>query len=220
MRLIRVMCSGRVDLEFIFRAFANGEDGVFIGGCKLDECNYVTHGNYDALANTYMAKRILAHIGLNPDRLRIEFMSGADGNLLARYTDEFAKQIREIGPLGTEKGMDKETVRFKLAAARNLVPFIRLAEREKLRVPVKSKQAYNGFFENPDTDRLFDSLFSDKLAVSQILLLLAEKPLSTTDISRQLDLNPSDVSRHMITSSRHGMVMYDTASNCYSLARA
>ncbi len=220
MRLIRVMCSGRVDLEFIFRAFANGEDGVFIGGCKLDECNYVTHGNYDALANTYMAKRILAHIGLNPDRLRIEFMSGADGNLLARYTDEFAKQIREMGPLGTSEGMDSEEVRFKLAAARNLVPFMRLAEREKLRVPVKSKQAYTRFFDSPDTDRLFDSLFSDKLAVSQILLLLAEKPLSTTEISRQLDLNPSDVSRHMITSSRHGMVMYDTASNCYSLARA
>jgi coenzyme F420-reducing hydrogenase delta subunit len=220
MRLIRVMCSGRVDLEFILRAFANGQDGVFIGGCKLDECNYVTHGNYDALANTYMARRILGHIGLNPDRLRIEFMSGADGNLLARYTDEFAAQIREIGPLGTSENMDKETVRFKLAAARNLVPFMRLAEREKLRVPVKSKQAYKGFFENPDTDRLFDRLFSDKLAVSQILLLLAEKPLSTSDISRQLDLNPSDVSRHMITSSRHGMVMYDTASNCYSLARA
>jgi len=220
MRLIRVMCSGRVDLEFILRAFANGQDGVFIGGCKLDECNYVTHGNYDALANTYMARRILGHIGLNPDRLRIEFMSGADGNLLARYTDEFAKQIREIGPLGTSEGMDKETVRFKLAAARNLVPFMRLAEREKLRVPVKSKQAYKGFFENPDTDQLFDRLFSDKLAVSQILLLLAEKPLSTSEISRQLDLNPSDVSRHMITSSRHGMVMYDTASNCYSLARA
>jgi len=220
MRLIRVMCSGRVDLEFILRAFANGQDGVFIGGCKLDECNYVTHGNYDALANTYMAKKILGHIGLNPDRLRIEFMSGADGNLLARYTDEFAQQIREMGPLGTEEGMDTEKVGFKLAAARNLVPFMRLAEREKLRVPVKSKQAYTGYFDSSDTDRLFDSLFSDKLAVSQILLLLAKKPLSTSEISRQLDLNPSDVSRHMITSSRHGMVMYDTDSNCYSLARA
>ena len=43
------MCSGRVDLEFIFRAFANGMDGVFIGGCRLNECNYITQGNYDAL---------------------------------------------------------------------------------------------------------------------------------------------------------------------------
>jgi F420-non-reducing hydrogenase iron-sulfur subunit len=220
MRLIRVMCSGRVDLEFIFRAFSNGQDGVFIGGCKLDECNYVTHGNYDALANTYMAKKILGHIGLNPDRLRIAFMSGADGNLLAQYTDEFAGQIKEMGPLGKAEGMTKETLRFKLAAAGNLVPFMRLAEREKLRVPVKSKQTYRQFFENPQTDRLFDQLFADKLAVSQILLLLKDKPLTTSDISQRLGLNPSDVSRHMISSSRHGMVMYDTASNCYTLARA
>jgi F420-non-reducing hydrogenase iron-sulfur subunit len=220
MRLIRVMCSGRVDLEFIFRAFASGQDGVFIGGCKLDECNYVTHGNYDALANTYMAKKILARIGLNPDRLRTQFMSGADGHLLARYTDEFARQIKDLGPLGSSEGMDGDTVKFKLAAARNLVPFMRLAEREKLRVPVKSKQAYQQFFDDPETDQLFDRLFADKLAVSQILLLLAKKPLSTGDISRHLGLNPSEVSRHMITSSRHGMVRYDTASKCYTLARA
>jgi F420-non-reducing hydrogenase iron-sulfur subunit len=220
MRLIRVMCSGRVDLEFIFRAFSNGHDGVFIGGCKLDECNYVTHGNYDAYANTYIAKKILAHIGLNPDRLRTDFMSGADGHLLAKYTDEFSRQITELGPLGSSEGMDPDMVTFKLSAARNLVPFIRLAEREKLRVPEKSKKAYQAFFSSPDTDDLFDRMLTDKLAVSQILLLLKEKPLSTSDISGQLGLNPSEVSRHMITSSRHGMVRYDTASNCYELAGA
>lgn len=214
------MCSGRVDLEFIFRAFSNGHDGVFIGGCKLDECNYVTHGNYDAFANTYMAKKILTHIGLNPDRLRTEFMSGADGHLLAQYTDDFSRQIKEIGPLGSNEGLDLDTVKFKLAAARNLVPFIRLAEREKLRVPVKSKKTYQEFFSSPDTEDLFDRMLTDKLAVSQILLLLKEKPLSTSDISGQLGLNPSEVSRHMITSSRHGMVKYDTASNSYELAGA
>lgn len=220
MRLIRVMCSGRVDLEFIFRAFSNGHDGVFIGGCKLDECNYVTHGNYDAFANTYIAKRILTHIGLDPDRLRTDFMSGADGHLLAKYTDEFSRQITELGPLGSSEGMDPETVKFNLAAARNLVPFIRLVEREKLRVPVKSKQAYQDFFSRPETDDLFDRMLRDKLAVSRILLLLKEKPLSTSDLSGHLGLNPSEVSRHMITSSRHGMVKYDTASNCYELAGA
>ena len=220
MRLIRVMCSGRVDLEFIFRAGSNGHDGGFIGGCKLDECNYVTHGNYDAFANTYIAKRILTHIGLEPDRLRTEFMSGADGHLLAKYTDDFSRQMTETGPLGAAEGMDPDTVKFKLAAARNLVPFIRLAEREKLRVPVKSKQAYQDFFSRPETDDLFDRMLRDKLAVSQILLLLKEKPLSTSDLSGHLGLNPSEVSRHMITSSRHGMVKYDTASNCYELAGA
>jgi coenzyme F420-reducing hydrogenase delta subunit len=216
MRLIRVMCSGRVDLEFIFRAFLKGQDGVFIGGCKLDECNYVTHGNYDAFALTHLCKKLLEHIGLNPKRLRTEFMSGADGNLLAEYTDDFSRQIKELGPLGKSEGMDATLVRFKLEAVRKLVPYIRLVERERLRVPIKSKQAYIEFFESNEIDVLLDEIFSDKLAISQILLLLGEKPLSTREISARLSLNPSDVSRYMIQSSRHGMVQYDTASNCYA----
>jgi coenzyme F420-reducing hydrogenase delta subunit len=216
MRLIRVMCSGRVDLDFILRAFSKGQDGVFIGGCKLDECNYVTHGNYDALALTHLCKKILEHIGLNPKRLRTEFMSGADGNLLAEYSDDFSRQIKEIGPLGKSEGLDAKLVKVKLEAARKLVPYFRLVERERLRVPVKSKQAYAEFFESDEIDALLDELLSDKLAISQILLLLGEKPLSTKDISARLGLNPSDVSRYMIDSSRHGRVRYDTASNCYA----
>lgn len=212
------MCSGRVDLEFILRAFSNGQDGVFIGGCKLDECNYVTHGNYDALANTYLAKRILKHVGLNPDRLRTEFMSGADGNLLAEYTDDFVRQIKELGPIGKAEGLDKDAVKFKLAAVRKLIPYLRLLERERFRVPAKSKAAYEAFFEDDGINTLFDDIFTEKLAVSQIIMLLGIAPLSTSDIAQKLDLNPSDVSRHMINSSRHGLVRYDTASSCYALA--
>jgi len=212
------MCSGRVDLEFILRAFSNGQDGVFIGGCKLDECNYVTHGNYDALANTYITKRILEHIGLNPERLRIEFMTGADGNLLAEYTDDFSKKVKELGPIGKAEGIDKKELKFKFEAARKLVPYMRLVERERLRVPVKSKETYTEFFESSEINALFDEIFSEKLAISQIMLLLKAKPLSTSDISEKLGLNSSDVSRHMISSSRHGLVRYDTTSNCYALA--
>jgi len=212
------MCSGRIDLEFILRAFSNGQDGVFIGGCKLGECNYVTHGNYDALSNTYICRKIMAHVGLNPERLRIEFMSGADGQLLAEATDDFTQQVKALGPIGKSEGMDEKELKFKLAAARQLVPYLRLVERERLRVPVKSKQTYTEFFESHETNQLFDDIFSDKLAVSQIMLLLKEKPLSTKDIAEKLSLKPSDVARHMISSSRHGMVQYDTASNCYALA--
>jgi len=212
------MCSGRVDLEFILRAFSNGQDGVFIGGCKLDECNYVTHGNYDALANTYITKKILEHIGLNPERLRIKFMSAADGNLLAEYTDDFSKKVKELGPLGKAEGIDKKELKFKLEAARKLVPYMRLVERQRLRVPVKSKEAYTEFFESSEINALLDEIFSEKLAISQIVLLLKAKPLSTSDISEKLGLNPSDVSRHMISSSRYGLIRYDETQKCYELA--
>jgi coenzyme F420-reducing hydrogenase delta subunit/biotin operon repressor len=212
------MCSGRVDLDFILRAFSNGEDGVFIGGCRLDECNYITHGNYDALSNTYICKKIMEFIGLNPNRLRIQFMSGADGNLLAEVTDDFTRQIKTIGPIGKSEGIDPQSLKLKLDAAKRLVPYIRLVERERMRLPVKSKEAYHQFYTSEEFDRLFMELIGSKLAASQIMLLLREKPQSTGHIAERLGLSPSEISKHMNTSSRHGLVRFDESIKCYALA--
>jgi coenzyme F420-reducing hydrogenase delta subunit len=212
------MCSGRIDLEFIFRAFSNGQDGVFIGGCKLGECNYITHGNYDALTNTHICKKMMKHIGLNPERLRIAFMSGADGQLLAEVTNDFTEKVRELGPIGKGEGIDESVLKTKLKAARKLVPYIRLVERERLRIPKKSEVDHYKFFNSDEVNDLFNDLIGDKLAISQIMLLLGEKPLPTGEIAEKLGLNPSDVSRHMNTSSRQGLVRYDTTSNCFGLA--
>src|SRR3989339_1572848 len=166
------MCSGRVDLEFILRAFSNGQDGVFIGGCRLNECNYITQGNYDALGNTLLSKKIMEHIGLNPERLRIEFMSSSDGVFLAETMNDFSKKIKELGPLGKGEGLDEKGLKFKLDAVRKLIPYIRLVERERLRVPLKSEEAYNKFFASDDVNRIFKDLVLDKVAISQIMSLL------------------------------------------------
>jgi len=211
------MCSGRIDLEFILRAFLKGQDGVLIGGCRLNECNYVTHGNYDALSNTYICRKLMARIGLNPERLRIDFMSGADGMLLVEAANDFTRTVAALGPLGSSEGLDKKRLKFKLEAARKLVPYIKLVERERLRVPVKSKEAYDRFFTSDEVDRLFDELIGNKLAISQIMSLLGEKPLSTGEIAENLGLNPSEVSKHMNNSSRYGLVRYDADRKCYAL---
>ena len=218
MRLIRVMCSGRVDLEFILRGFSNGADGVFIGGCRLNECNYITHGNYSALSNVLIFRKIMKHIGLNPDRLRIEFMSSGDGLILADVTTNFCKQVEEIGPLGRTEGIDKKILKSKFEAVSKLIPYLKLVEREKLRVPLQSEEAYNTFFASDRVNQLFNELIIDKLAVSQIMLLLRQKPLSTGEIAEMLGLNPSEVSRHMNSSSRQGFVRFDESRKCYALA--
>jgi F420-non-reducing hydrogenase iron-sulfur subunit len=212
------MCSGRVDLEFVLRAFSNGTDGVLIGGCRLNECNYITHGNYDALSNVLLCKKIMEYIGLNPERLRIEFMSSGDGNLLAEVINDFCKKVKEIGPLGKIEGIDEKKLKFKLEAVTKLIPYVKLVERERLRVPIKSEEEYNKFFTSDEVNRLINELILDKLAISQILSLLREKPLSTGEMSAILDLNPSEVSRHMNSSSRHGLVRFDESRKCFALA--
>ena len=212
------MCSGRVDLEFLLRAFSNRQDGVFVGGCRLDECNYVTHGNYDAFATVHLCKKIMEQIGLNPERLRLEFMSGADGGLLADVTNDFTKKVKALGPLGKSEGIGKNELKSNLEAARKLVPYIKLVERERLRVPSKSKEAYEKFFTSDEFNRLFDESIGDKLAVSQIMSLLKKSPRSTGEIAEVLSLKPSDISRYMKSSSKHGFVRYDVGRKCYALA--
>ncbi len=212
------MCSGRVDLGFVLRAFSNGMDGVFIGGCRLNECNYITHGNYDALGMVLLCKKIMEHIGLNPERLRIEFMSSGEGILFAEVVDDFVNKVKELGPLGKSEGIDENGLKFRLEAATKLVPYIKLVERERLRVPTKSEAAYNEFYSSDELNRLFDELVVDKLAIGQITSLLRERPRSTGEIAEILGLSPSEVSKHLNSSSRQGLVRYDEALKCYALA--
>ena len=203
------MCTGRVDLEFVLRAFSNGADGVFIGGCRLNECNYTTHGNYHALHMVLLCRKIMEHIGLNPERLRIEFMSSGEGILFAEVVNDFVKKIKELGPLGIGEGIDKEGLKIKLKAVRNLVPYIKLVERERLRVHFDTEEEYNEYFSSDEVNKLFRELIVDKLTVNQILSLLRERPLSTGEISKVLDLSPSEVSRYLNSSAREGLVRFD-----------
>jgi len=218
MRVIRLMCSGRVDPAHIFRAFSTGQDAVFIGGCHINDCHYVTEGNYDTLSMVYICKKLMEHIGLNPERLRLEWVSAGEGINFAHIMNEFVPLIEKLGPLGQGEGMDKQELKFKLEAVTKLIPYIKLVQSERLRVSVRTEEAYNQFFTGEEFIRLFNELIADQLIKSQIVLLLREKPLSTGEISETLGLKPSEVARHMIGSSRQGLVRYDTDRNCYALA--
>jgi DNA-binding transcriptional ArsR family regulator len=169
------------------------------------------------LGNVLMFRKIMEHIGLNPDRLRIEFMSSGDGLILADVITNFCKQAVEIGPIGKSENIDSKMLKFNFEAVSKLIPYIKLVERESLRVPLKSEESYNNFFSSDNFNRLFKELIIDKLAVSQIMLLLREQPLSTGEMSEKLGLNPSEISRHMNSSSRHGMVRYDISQKRYAL---
>jgi coenzyme F420-reducing hydrogenase delta subunit len=163
--VIRLMCSGRVDPAHIFRAFSTGQDAVFIGGCHLNDCHYVTHGNYDALSIVYICKKLLKHIGLNPERLRLEWVSAGEGIRFANIMNEFVPGIEKLGPLGRGEGMDEDEMKFKLEAVTKLIPYIKLVQSERLRVPVRTEEAYNEFFTSEEFNRLFNELVADKLAL-------------------------------------------------------
>ena len=154
-RLIRVMCSGRVDLAFVLRAFSKGMDGVFIGGCRLNECNYITHGNYHALNMVLLCRKIMEYIGLNPERLRIEFMSSGEGILFTEVINDFGKKVKALGPLGTSEGMDEGALKSKLEEVQKMIPYIKIVKREKLESRLENEEKYDGFLTRDEIDTLF-----------------------------------------------------------------
>ena len=217
-RLIRVMCSARVDMLHIHRALTNGQDGIFIGGCHLCDCHYVTNGNFNAYSMVQVFRKLLKHIGIYPERLRIEWVSAGEGIRFANFMNEYSDELIKLGPIGKAEGINQETLAFKLEAIKRIIPYIKLVITQRLHLSERTEEAYHKFFKSEEFDRLFDELILDSLVKSQITLLLQKNNLSTGEIAAALGLSPSEVSKHMSDSSKQGLVRFDLNSKSYAIA--
>jgi len=101
LRVIRVMCSGSVDPEHILEAFRQGADGVFIGGCHPGDCHYIS-GNYKTRRRVALIKQLISQMGIEPERLRLEWVSAAEGQRFAQVVTEFTEELKQLGPLTKE----------------------------------------------------------------------------------------------------------------------
>lgn len=114
-RLLRLMCSGRLDPTFILKAFAGGADGVLVSGCHPGDCHYVEQ-NYKMLRRFHLLKRLLAQMGIEPERIKLIWASAAEGAIFANEINQFVEQVRALGPLhwgvsniDAEKALVQET---------------------------------------------------------------------------------------------------------------
>lgn len=96
-RVIRVMCSGRIEPAFILDAFTKGADGVLIGGCHPGDCHY-SEGNYKCLRRYHLLQKYVEQIGLEKDRLRLEWISASEGKRLQEVVNEMTETLRQLGP--------------------------------------------------------------------------------------------------------------------------
>jgi len=96
-RAVRVMCSGRVDPQFVLEAFAKGADGVLIGGCHPGDCHY-QEGNYKALRRYELLRRMLNQMGIENERFRLEWISAAEGERVKAVVNDMVEKLRALGP--------------------------------------------------------------------------------------------------------------------------
>ena len=96
-RVIRVMCSARVDPTFVLKCLADGADGVLVCGCHPGDCHY-SEGNYKALRRMALLKRMIRDFGIEDERVRLEWVSASEGKRFADVVDDMTRKIRELGP--------------------------------------------------------------------------------------------------------------------------
>ena len=196
-RIIRVMCSGRVDPEIILDTFLYGADGVFIGGCHLGDCHYV-EGNYYAEKKIEMARRLLKEAGVEPERLRLEWVSASEGERFAATIKEFTEEIKEMGRIEFEK---EEMEAVCMAAADYRLRILATKERELL----EEGNKYGEVFTQHEMDRLLDDMVREEYEAKRILLKL-KKPMSVKEISSELNVKPNVVFRHILDLKRHELI--------------
>lgn len=106
-RIIRVMCSGRIDPAFVLEAFKDGADGVLIAGCHLpSDCHYIS-GNFKALRRITLLKKVLQDFGIEPERVRLEWVSASEGDRFAAVVKEMVQEIKKLGPNPLKKNGGK-----------------------------------------------------------------------------------------------------------------
>ncbi len=106
-RIIRVMCSGRFDPQMVFWAFKHGADGVLIAGCHPGDCHY-QEGNYKALRRYKLLQKLLDQLGIERERVRLEWISASEGEKVKQVIDEMTETLRRLGPLKIQEAPGEE----------------------------------------------------------------------------------------------------------------
>jgi F420-non-reducing hydrogenase iron-sulfur subunit len=189
LRVIKVMCSGRVDPVFVFRAFLKGADGVMVLGCHPGDCHYQT-GNYQEEKKMAMTRQVLAEIGIIPERMTFDYVSAAEGGRFAEIVNTFTNHIRELGPLGAKEGFLADELRSRLELATQVVndERIRWLVGKEYEL-IESGNVYGEKLSKDSVEEMLVKNIVDQFHKERILRAIKDEPLPCKAIAAGLGLS-------------------------------
>jgi F420-non-reducing hydrogenase iron-sulfur subunit len=207
--IARVMCIGRMDPTIVLDVLANGVGGIMLVGCRPPDCHFVD-GNLQAERTVKMLKKLVALSGLEPERVKLLWVSPIDPGELGDYVKEFSEELKKLGapPLKGDKPNSK--VLLNLLAAKSAASDFRLrvllGREEEL---TELTNAYGEKIPQGEFDALLDEIAEAEFVRHKIYLLTKTKPLSVKALAEQVDMKPSDVLCHVVEMRRKNMIALD-----------
>lgn len=212
LRVIRVMCSGRIDPKIILEALASGIDGVLVAGCHPGDCHYIS-GNYMAQYKVKETVKILKRLKIKPEfskRLRLEWVSASEGQRFAEVVNEFIEQVRELGPNPSRRPV-KDTLQRKfvrITTAQDMVASPRLRTLiSKERELIEEGNVYGDKKPEAEFDLLMDEVIDAEFTRHQILETVKDNPMSVKEIAKTMNFPTETILKHVLVLKRKGSLI-------------
>lgn len=204
-RIVRVMCSGRVDPVIVLEVLERGADGILVVGCHPGDCHY-QRGNYQTERKIKMLRKVIEKTGFSPDRLKLEWVSASEGDRLAKVVMQFTDQTRTLGPSPLPKD---ESLREKMDSAKRAVSDFRLRALVSHEIKVVEE---GNVYGDKKTQEEFDELIEKAVDVEYNrwrILATLKSPSSAKNVAKTLGFSPQETVRNLVALRKRGMVKLD-----------
>ncbi len=219
-RIVRLLCSARVDPSFVVEAFINGADGTLIAGCHPNFCHYID-GSIHAETRVSFLRNLLKEAGFEPNRLRLEWISASEGAQFAEVIKDFTNQLRTLGPSPLTRKKPDPDLMARMEAAKASAEDFRLRTLVgKERKLVEEGNVYEEKKPQEEFDELMGEVIDAEYIRNRILLLVKNEPLSVKELAKLLDLDPRKVLRHIVVMRRKGLIAMDRVEGTSPLYKA
>ena len=208
-RIIRVMCIGRIDPVIVLETFAKGADGVLVIGCHSPDCHFI-EGNLQAERKIRMLKQLISRTGLEPERLQLDWAYASEIERFATIIDVFRNQVTALGPSPLAGKKPDQGIMAEIMAAKAVAGDSRLRTlvgREK--ELIEEGNVYNEKVEQEEFDEVMNESIDEEYVRSRIHLLVKDKPMSVEGLAKHLGLDPKKVLRHIVVLRQRGLVALD-----------
>lgn len=205
-RPVRVMCSTRISPHIVLELLKDGADGVMIAGCHIGDCHYIS-GNFYTEKRVEMMKKLLELAGMDPNRVRLEWVSASEGEKFANVVTEFVDQVKEMGPPGVS---EDAKLKERLEAAIEAAKYFRLKVLSGKNIKLTEKgNVYGDMVKTDEFNSIMEKATVDEYERSLILQLTKSEAFSVKELAKEIGKSPEETLEHVVSLRSKNLIGLD-----------